>query len=382
MMNPLLPVFVAGLVPLSLAPVYVGLMEGIAEFTASLLKLYSGRISDRLRRRKSLVVLGYGLSSVARPAVALAAAGWQVILLKFVDRTGKGLRTSPRDALIGDSVDPSARGLAFSFHRGMDHLGAVLGPLAAMALLLATLGQPGAAPEPRPSPSEMEVLRFIFAVALVPGLLATLALILCVREVAPVEAPSSDGRERPLDRGFYGFVTAASVFALGNSSDMFLMLWARTGFGFSLLQIAALWVALHLSKVIFSLPGGLLSDRVGRRPLILGGWMLYALVYLGLAVADRSWHLWVLLVIYGAYYGLAEGAEKALVTDLVPGSERGRAFGIYHAAVGLAALPASLLFGIFWAWLGAARAFGIGAVLAAVAMVLLWGTPLGSRAEA
>jgi len=375
MMNPLLPVFVAGLVPTHAAALTLGLMEGLGEATASLLKLMSGRLSDRLGRRKALILAGYGLSTLARPLFSLATAGAHAVALKFVDRVGKGVRTSPRDALIADAVPAARRGLAFSFHRAMDHAGAVLGPLAALALLHVLLGYGfWRGDRAVPAAEEMAALRVVFAAALVPGLVALAVIVFAVREVAPAPARTTSEPDAPparLPRRFYGFVAAAALFALGNSSDLFLLLYARERFGHGLGQLIALWIALHLAKMASSVPGGLLADRLGRRAAILSGWGLYALVYLGLAHADAAWQLWALLVVYGLYVGLTEGAAKALVADLTPSSQRGAAFGIYHGAVGLAALPASLLFGVFWAALGPQAAFSIGAALALAAAVVL-----------
>lgn len=372
MMNPLLPIFIAGLVPLGLAPLYVGLMEGVAETTASLLKMISGRVSDALGKRKVIVVLGYGISTLLRPAMALAGCGWQVVLMKFGDRVGKGLRTAPRDALIGDAVGPEARGLAFSFHRAMDHTGAVLGPLAAMGFLYGLLGGDlWTRTTAAPTGAEMTAMRWLFGIALLPGLLAMLTLVEKVREITPRPAPQGTGDRPKLPGRFYVFVGIVTLFALGNSSDMFLLLYAKTKFGLSMGALIGLWIVLHVSKIVWSIPGGVLSDRLGRRPLIVTGWIVYALVYLGMALAARQWHFWALFIVYGVYYGMCEGVEKALVADFVPSAHRGKAFGIYHGAIGLAALPASLLFGVFWKEIGPAWAFGIGAGLAGVAAVLL-----------
>jgi len=390
MMNPLLPIFIAGLVPLGLAPVFVGLVEGVAETTASLLKLVSGRLSDRLGKRKALVVTGYGLSTVARPLLALAGlagtawAGWQVVGLKFLDRVGKGVRTSPRDALISDSVDPSARGLAFSFTRAMDHAGAVGGSLLAVVILFAFLGHGlWRGSTAQPTAEEIAALRWVFALALIPGLLALLTLAWKVREIAPrpvarasrpwknPDKHGQDGRATELPRRFYAFVAIVVLFTLGNSSDMFLLLYAWDKFHLGLLAVIGLWIALHVSKIVFSLPGGFLADRIGRRPLILAGWIMYALVYLGLSQARVEWQFWVLFLAYGFYYGTTEGAERALVADFVPVESRGTGYGIYNGAIGLAALPGSLLFGVFWATIGPGWAFGIGAALAGLAALLL-----------
>jgi MFS family permease len=382
MVNPLLPIFITGLVPVGWAAVYVGLMEGVAETTASLLKIFSGRISDRLGKRKALVVLGYGLSSLCRPLTGLAGAGWHVLGLKFADRVGKGIRTSPRDALIGDSVGAEHRGLAFSFHRIMDHIGAIIGPVVAVAILYAMLGNIlWRGHGEQATGDEMRALRWLFAVSLIPGILAMAALVLKVREMTPRAEPLSRDADKSaagLPGRFYAFVAIATLFALGNSSDYFLLYYARASFSFSILEVMALWMVLHVSKVVFSIPGGVLSDRIGRRPVIVAGWLVYALVYLGLSRADAAWHLWLLVGIYGFYYGMTEGAEKALVADFVPSRFRGTAYGIYHGAVGIAALPASLVFGLLWKYcegvrpgLGPIVAFSTGAALAGLAAVLL-----------
>ena len=383
MVYPLLPVFLTGLpgVGAAGAALYVGLMDGIGEATASLLKIASGRVSDALGKRKALAVIGYGLAVACRPLNALAQGGWHVIGLRFADRIGKGVRTAPRDALISDSVGSEARGLAFSFHRAMDHAGAVLGPLAALGILYLFLGyglwrDTGAAA----TAAEMTALRWLFAIALVPSLAALAALVTKVREVRPAAARTQSDGEPPappagLPLRFYLFVGTVTIFALGNSSDLFLLLYAKTKFGLDLLSIVGLWVALHAAKVVFSVPGGMLSDRFGRRIVIVAGWIVYALVYLGMARAAAAWQIWALMAAYGLFYGLTEGAEKALVADFVPSGSRGTAYGLYHGAVGLAALPASLLFGAVWTALGPAKgpavAFGIGAGLAGLAAVLL-----------
>ena len=394
MMNPLLPIFLAGLVPLGLAPVYVGLMEGVAETTASLLKLVSGRLSDYLGKRKMLVVTGYGLSTFARPLMALAGlagtawAGGQVVGLKFLDRVGKGVRTSPRDALISDSVGPETRGLAFSFTRAMDHAGAVGGSLLAIVILFGFLGYGlWRSSTAQPTLEEMTALRWVFAMALVPGLLAVLTLTWKVREIAPgnvgwasAHADNAGDAEKTawaeahptrLPTRFYAFVGIVVLFTLGNGSDMFLLLYAWEKFGLGLLAVIGLWIALHISKIVFSFPGGMLSDRLGRRPMILAGWTMYALVYLGFSQAQVQWQFWALFLAYGFYYGMSEGAEKALVADFVPTESRGTGYGIYNGAIGIAALPGSLLFGVFWATIGPGWAFGIGASLAGLAAVLL-----------
>jgi len=391
-MYPLLPAFFTGLVGASAAAVYVGVMEGLAESVSSLLKLYAGRLSDMRRSRKPLTLIGYAVSAFVRPVMSLAAAGWHVVALRFVDRIGKGLRTSPRDALISETIDADVRGVAFSFHRMMDHAGAVTGPVFAAVFLGATLGNPllWAADAHAISPVEMHALRRLFVLTLIPGLAAVLVLARWVREPAHKRAEAPGGGDPPETLpprnptpGFARFLMAIVLFTLGNSSDLFLVFYAQARFGLGLGWVIVFWIWLHLAKIIFSLPGGRLSDRLGRRHAILAGWAVYTLVYLAFPLAHRLWMLASLLGAYGAYYGLTEGAERALVADFVPPERRGRAYGWYHASVGLAALPASLVFGVFWAKLGPRTAFFIGAALAAAAtIVLLTVPPVAVRSEA
>lgn len=353
MIYPLLPLFLAG--TLGAGAGVLGLVEGAAESTAALLKLGSGWWSDRRPRRKPLVVLGYALSSAVRPLVALAQGAGHVLLVRLADRVGKGLRTSPRDALIADAVDPAVRGRAFGLHRAADHAGAVVGPLVAFALLAAAPGN----------------LRLVFALSAVPAALAVAVLVAAVREgPRPAPARVAPAAGRPLGRGFRAYLAVVLLFTLGNSSDAFLLLRAAD-LGVAPALVPVLWAMFHLVKAATSTPGGALSDRLGRRPLILAGWAVYALVYLGFARAEAAWHAWALFAVYGAFYGLTEGTEKALVADLVPADRRGAAFGAYHLAVGLGALPASVLFGLVWERLGAPAAFGLGASLAGAAAALL-----------
>jgi len=378
MIYPLLPFFLTGLVPVGTAAIYIGIMEGVGESAANLIKIFSGRLSDALEKRKLLAILGYGISTIFRPCMALAGAGWQVIALRFGDRVGKGIRTAPRDALISDSADPTVRGLAFSFHRAMDHTGAVLGPIAAILCLYAFLGSSFWKEAATAADSEeMQALRWLFGITLIPGLIAMATLILKVREIAPRQEkmknsePNKAMPKRKLSRRFYFFLGILILFTLGNSSDLFLVLYGKTMFQLDLFYIIVLWIVLHISKIAFSLPGGFLSDRYGRRAAIVIGWIIYALVYLGMAVVTSPGVFWLLILCYGGYYGMTEGAERALVADYVPAEYRGKAYGLYHGAVGLATLPASLLFGVFWAKLSPQLAFLIGASLAGTATVLL-----------
>ena len=355
MVYPLLPLFLTRTLGASVA--FVGVVEGVAEATSSLLKLVSGWLSDRLRRRKALVAWGYTLSTLTRPLMAMALTPGHVLLIRFLDRIGKGVRTSPRDALIADSTPVDVRGAAFGFHRAMDHLGAVVGPLLAFLLLPLVGGS----------------YRAIFWLAGIPAALCVLVLMAAVREV-PAQGPPERLpllTLRPYDARFKGLLVIVTLFTLGNSSDAFLLLRAREA-GVTEVALPLLWAALHVVKSASSLAGGILSDRIGRRGAIVAGWMVYAAVYAGFAVAASAWQAWVLFLVYGLYFGLTEGVEKALVADLVPAQTRASAYGVYHTAIGITALPASLLTGWLWQAFGPGVAFGVGAALAGTAAALLW----------
>lgn len=352
MTYPLLPLFLSTV--LGVRATTVGAIEGAAESTAALLKLASGWVSDRVPRRKPLVLAGYGLASLVRPLIGVAQSASQVLAIRMTDRIGKGIRTSPRDALIADSVDPSIRGRAFGFHRAADHAGAVVGPLLAFALLRWT---------------ELD-LRQIFLLTIVPGVLAIAAVVIGVREVPRIPAPSSsrfDPRAR-LGKRFWAFLAVLFLFTLGNSTDAFLLLRAAD-LGVAPALVPILWATLHVVKALSSTPGGALSDRLGRKPLLVSGWLVFAAVYFLLGRAGSEWQAWALFGVYGIYFGLTEGVEKALVADLVPADRRGAAFGWYNLALGLGALPASLIFGAIWDRWGAPNAFTFGASMALVAAV-------------
>lgn len=353
MIYPLLPVFLNTV--LGAGPLAIGAIEGAAESVAALLKLASGWWSDRLPRRKPLLIAGYGIASLVRPLVGLTQSVGQVLAIRLADRAGKGIRGAPRDALIADAVDPSQRGRAYGFHRAADHTGAVAGPLIAYALL--TWGGVS--------------LRTVFLLAAIPAAAAMVALIFGVREekrAAREDAKVPNLERRGLGRRFWSYLGVLMLFTLGNSTDALLILRANE-LGVSAALVPILWAMLHVVKAVSSTPGGTLSDRLGRRPLIIAGWMVYAAVYLGFAFANASWHAWGLFLAYGVYFGLTEGVEKALVADMVPSTVRGAAFGWYNLTIGLAALPASLIFGGLWQAYGARTAFVTGAVLALVAAV-------------
>ena len=368
----------------------MGAVEGVAETTASLLKLVSGWLADRMPRKKPLTVLGYSLSSLTRPLVAAATAPWMVLVIRFADRVGKGLRSSPRDALLAEVTPAERRGAAYGYHRAMDNAGAVIGPLVGFALV----GGLGTS------------LRTVFALAAVPAALAVASLLWGVREPPALTRPTphGPGAARAIGAAGAAGVTAAArraaggdrralrryllavgLFTLGNSSDAFLLLRARAA-GVPQAEVLLLWTLHNVVKAALSHRFGALSDRLGRRGLITVGWLLYGLTYLGLGLAEKVWQIWLLFALYGLYYALVEGSEKALVADLSGPAERGRAFGYFHAVTGLLALPASLGFGLLYRPERPIVAFAAAAGCALGATVVLaWtagreaGTPLTPR---
>jgi MFS family permease len=365
---PLLPIFLSSTLGASARA--IGTIEGSAESISSLLKLYAGYLSDRLRKRKLLVVSGYVLATLVRPLLAFANSWQQVLAIRLTDRVGKGFRTSPRDAMIADTVEVEQRGIAFGFHRAMDHGGAVIGPLLGYLLVYMLVTN-------RNAPNSSEFTK-IFLLASVPAFAAVVVAIFFMRETLPRPlAPSnSTGGEAPklslrgFDGNFKRFLLVLALFTLSNSSDSFLILRARDA-GVSVTAIPLLWSAHHGSKVLSSLFGGDLSDRLGRKRLIVSGWILYAAVYAGFAFVTAEVSVWILFLIYGIYFGLAEGAEKALVADLVRLEQRGTAYGLYNLAFGITVLPASVLMGVIWDWWGPMTAFLLSAALGATAALLL-----------
>ena len=354
MIYPLLPVFLTAVLGASAG--FIGAIEGAAESTAALLKLASGIWSDRVQRRKPMVVAGYALASIVRPLVAIAQNATQVLLIRVSDRIGKGIRNSPRDALIADSVHPSIRGRAFGFRSAADNAGALLGPLIAFAIL-----------------SLWHVsLRTVFWLAAIPGAIAVVVAIWGVHEVE--RTGESAGKKTELFAGmgarFWFFLGVIFLFTLGNSTDAFLLLRARQ-LGVPVALAPILWALLNGVKSILNVPGGALSDRVGRRPTLVAGWVVYAVVYFLFARATSSWEAWALFAVYGLYFGLTEGTELALVADVAPRDHRGAAYGWYYLAIGIGALPASLIFGLLWDRYTSAVAFTFGAALALLAALLM-----------
>jgi MFS family permease len=375
---PLLPAFLA--LTLGASPFYIGLIEGFAESVAAILKLFSGYLSDKFNQRKLPVFLGYALASLTRPLLAFVTGWQQVLAVRVIDRVGKGIRGTPRDAMLAESVPPEKRGLAFGFNRAADHLGAVLGPVCAFVLLYFLASNPE-------NPTAQDY-RQVFLFASVPVVIGLFVVGIFVRET-PREHPASIDAVTPIklslrvfDPNFKRFLLVIALFTLSNSTDAFLLLRAEQA-GIPVAVLPLLWMVLHFSKVVFSLIGGDLSDRVGRKKLIFSGWIVYAAVYAGFAFISEPWEAWVLFIIYGVYFGLTEGTEKALVADLVDAPEkRGTAFGFYNLAFSIAVFPASIIFGLLWDKFGASTAFLTSAAISLAAAILLFTVRTGTRRAA
>lgn len=369
MIYPLMPQFLIGV--LGGNRFHLGIIEGVADSVASLLKLWSGARSDRTGRRKGFIVVGYALATVARPVIGLVVTPWQMFVTRVSDRVGKGLRTSPRDAMIADSTVPSIRGRAFGFHRAMDHLGAAVGPLLATAFLWMWPGE----------------LRTLFLVTIVPGLFVMGIVVFGLKERTArsretntdIQGMSTGSREsrataldtRPatLDANFRRYLLALVLFTLGNSSDAFLLVRAEE-LGVPVIALPMLWFAFHMAKSGGNWFAGRLVDRIGTRTPIIVGWSMYAGVYLGFAFATVAWQAWALFLSYAVFYAMTEPAEKKLVTQLVEPDRQGLAFGWYNFAIGISALPSSLVFGGLYESFGPAVAFGWGAAIALVAIAV------------
>jgi MFS family permease len=368
---PLLPAFLA--LTLGASPFAIGLIEGFSESIASLLKLASGYLSDRFGTRKLPVFLGYSLAAITRPFLAFVATWQQVLVVRMTDRVGKGIRGAPRDALIAGSVPQEERGMAFGFNRAADHLGAVVGPAVGFLLLywIATDAS---------NPTARE-FQHVFLYASLPVILGLGVIVFFVREEKrPVPAATNGTLKfslREFDGNFKRFLVIISIFTLSNSTDAFLLLRAEQA-GVVPAFLPLLWMVLHLSKVVSSLIFGHASDLIGRKKLIVAGWAIYALVYVGFAFVSSAWQAWALFIVYGTYFGLSEGVEKAMVADMVEEEKRGTAYGFYNLAFGITVFPASLLFGWIWNEYGSDKAFLISSgisVLAAAALLLTIKTP-------
>lgn len=363
----ILPLFLAN--ALGIQTAIIGLIEGFAEATASILKLFSGWLSDKLGGRKWLAVFGYGLSAVAKPFFYFANTWGLVAGVRWADRVGKGIRTAPRDALVADSVTKDSRGLAFGFHRAMDTAGAMVGIL--IAALVVWLAQQ----------NSLQLSRYTFQiivlVSMIPAFLSVLSLAIGAKDV-PVQGQRAAPKLslRGMGKPFIIFLIIVGIFTLGNSSDAFLVLRAQN-LGMSVPGILIMLVMFNLIYSLISTPAGILSDRIGRRRLIIGGWLVYAAIYLGFAFAQAAWQIWFLYVAYGLYYGMAYGTANALVADLVPQNLRGTAYGTYNATIGILAFPASFIAGLLWQGAGSWNGFGpaapflFGGTLALVAAILM-----------
>jgi MFS family permease len=379
---PLLPFFLTRV--LGAGAVSLGVLEGAAEAVNSILKIVSGRMADRSPRKRPLVLFGYGISSIARPFIALATTWTQVFIVRVLDRVGKGVRGAPRDAMLAVWTTPGTRGKVYGFHRGMDHIGAVIGPALASVFLW----------------FYPEHYRTLFALTIIPGAIAV-ALIFLVPEkevrlepdttylsaagtagksgVVKSDVVSRSSRTpTPLSSEFTAFMLVLTLFTLGNSTDAFLLL-KLTDVAGTARFVPLMWAALHVVKAVVSVAGGSWSDRIGRRQVIVIGWLVYAVVYAGFAMSSSLPALVGWFLLYGFYFGFAEGTEKALVADLAPPDRRGFAFGVYNAVQGLGSLAASVVFGLVWKWYGAAAAFGLGAALALTASGLLFAAVRPSR---
>jgi MFS family permease len=364
----LVPLFLANVLKAGTA--VIGLIDGLAETTASLMKMYAGGLSDKLGQRKGLTVLGYAISTLSKPFLYIANAWGWVLGVRVADRFGKGIRTAPRDALVADSIDDKQRGLAFGLHRAGDTAGAFLGVL--IAAMIVWMTERGAADLTR------HTFQILVLASIVPAVLAVLVLALWARETgvqkkSQIPVLSLKG----MDRRFKLFLLVLILFTLGNSSDAFIILLGQKR-GLGVVQILLMLVTFNLIYSLLAGPLGSLSDRVGRRRLIIAGWIAYGLVYLGFALSKTGWQIWMFYGFYGIYYAATEGSAKAFIADMVPTERRGTAYGLYNAAIGLMAFPASAIAGLLWqgafGWhgLGAPAPFFFGAGLALLAGLLFW----------
>ena len=352
---PLIPLYLTAV--LHVQAINIGIIEGIAESTACMLRVFSGYFSDRLGNRKWLTVSGYGLSTISKPLFAFTTSWQQVLGVRFADRLGKGIRSAPRDALIADVSPPDKRGISFGFHRTMDTIGAITGPLIAFWLLR----------------SLHFGYRSIFLLSAIPAALAVLVLIFLVREPARAARKDAELPElglKSLSRRFKSFLLVAGVFSLGNSSDVFLILRANH-LGIGAEKILLVYMLFNSVEAALSITAGAVSDRIGRRNVILGGYLVFALVYAGFGFARRPAEIWALFAFYGVYNALTQGVQRAFAADLAKSEARGTGLGAYYTATGIALLPASLIAGYLWQYVSKSAPFFYGSALALVASVLL-----------
>jgi MFS family permease len=346
----------------------VGVVGGISESADALFRIGSGWLSDRIGQRKLLAVLGYGISTISKPFMYPAANWGSVLAVRFGDRVGKGVRSSSRDALIADSVTADERGRGFGLHRAMDTAGAVLGLVIAAIIVYLVQGGSG-------EQLTRETYHWLVIVGVVPAVVAVIVLLIFVHERRR-HRPAGVGRQQPLPGAgslgtrFKIYLAIMALFTLGNSSDFFVILRAQD-IEAPLIQVVVMLVVHNAAYAMVAWPMGSLSDRMGRRRIIILGWSIYALVYLGFALSTSVWQIWLLFAAYGIYYGIVEGAARAFVADLVPAERRGTAYGLYHGVVGLTLLPASLIAGLLWDNVSPAATFYLGAGLAFAAMLAL-----------
>lgn len=370
MVTNLIPLFLTGV--LGQATAVVGVIDGVAETTASIMKIFSGALSDKLGKRKGLAILGYGLSTLSKPFLYFANSWGMVMGVRFSDRLGKGIRTAPKEALLSQSVKKEQRGLAFGIHRAGDTAGAFTGILLATLIIAMT----------QTDPTRLSARTFQIAAlaSLLPALLAVIVLAAGARDVNPAEGKPGGKPSlslKGMDRRFLAYLGITVLFTLGNSSDSFIILRAQER-GLTILQVMAMLLTFNAIYTILAGPAGALSDKIGRKYLILGGWFAYSLIYLGFALAKTGAAIWALFGLYGVYYALTEGAAKAFIADLVPDEKRGTAYGLYAAAIGLTAFPASAIAGVIWqglgSWsgLGPSAPFYFGGIMALIATVLLF----------
>lgn len=354
MIYPLLPLFLANVLGVNKS--MIGLIEGIAEATASLLKVFSGWFSDRIGRRKGLMLAGYGISTLSRPVMAMAGAWQQVLAARFVDRLGKGIRTAPRDAIIADATETTHLGRAFSFHRSMDTMGAVVGPAIAMGLLLLWNND----------------YHLVFWLSMIPGIIAVVIIALFIKEKkspSPGPAAPPPMTLKHFDWRVKFFIVIATLFALGNSSDVFLILRAEQ-VGIPTPLIPAVYLMFNLVYSLSAIPAGISADRFGKKRVILLGFLLFALLYYGFGAVSTKSGIWILFGLYGLFMGLTEGIQKAFLATIIPPDFKATAFGVYATAIGLATLPASLIGGLLWDRVSPAATFYFGAATASLAALL------------
>ncbi|MEQ8192105.1 MAG: MFS transporter [Candidatus Eremiobacterota bacterium] len=354
MIYPLVPVFLSSVLGVNKS--LIGLIEGIAESTASFLKVFSGYLSDRLKKRKLFLITGYGISTLTRPIIAMSCAWWHVLTFRFIDRFGKGIRGAPRDAIIAASTPPSEMGRAFGFHRAMDTTGAVLGPAVAYIILLLCTGN----------------YRLVFWLSMIPGIIAVSIIIFFIKEKKPAienkPLPAKLSFEN-FDWRFKAFIFIVTIFSLGNSSDVFLILKA-THTGIKEYLIPILYLVFNLVYALTSVPAGILSDKTGKKKIIFGSFILFGFIYLGFAMSTKVWHIWILFILYGIFMGLTEGIQKAYLAGIMPEGMAGTGYGIYNTFTGIAILPASVIGGYLWDKYNPAATFYYGVITAFISAIL------------